>query len=189
MMNKIVKSIHTLTTKMEGEQVVFSLSTVLKGDNIPIEQLRGDINRAGYQVNRLLALDIDSRRLFFTDPESNFLYAEFAAADQGYQVLKVGHQREIAKEYDPVDLEADDSEELITTEHEEADYAENTPGMIPAGTPGDKPTDENVLDEQGDHASGQGWGDEEKHEGRRDLNRSVAETLAEVQKMIGTGTG
>ncbi len=184
-----VKSLEKLVAKMEGMVVMAGLADLAK-DVVPVEQLKGDLARNfGHHIDRLVALDIESRRLFFIDSQKQPLYLEFDSAQHGFQILRVGFQGEISKEYNVVDLEPDDSEEWVGTEHEEADAPDDTPGMIPAGTPGDKPTDEDVLDGQGGHASGQGWGDKDSEDGgRRSVHRSITQALAQVEALIGPST-
>ena len=119
-------------------------------ETVPLEQLKGDIARMGHPVLRAIALDVDNRRLFFVDKNEAFLFAEYGTADEGYKLTRVGYQGEIAKDYDPVDLEEEPFDSVVT-EHEEED-ANDTPGMLPGGTPGDQPEDKD----------GRGFGEEVK---------------------------
>ncbi len=120
------------------------------------------------------------------DQQNNPLYAEFSDASGGFELQKVGFQREIAKEYNPVDLEPDPDDstnlgETVITEHEERDYEEGMPGMIPGGTPGEKPEqDEESYEAHGQFGDGIGdfgFDPEERHEGRRDSVKKTIERL------------
>ena len=136
---------------LEGMQIqstmqgIIAKAQAMHGDAIPLEQLKGDLAREGHPVKQAIALDAESRRLFFTDIRGEHLYAEFAGPDDGHRVTLIGHQASIAKEYDPTDLDVSEEEgnqgESVTTEHDEEDEVE-TPGMYPGSTPGDKPEDD-----------------------------------------------
>ncbi len=145
-MVEIIKGLETLTKSLEFATLskgLVALADEGSGgavDAVPLEQLKGDIARAGHPVMRTIALDVDNRRLFFVDKAGNFLFAEYGTHDEGYQISRVGMQAEIAKEYDAVDLEKEPFNR-VTTEHEEAEQ-DDTPGMVPSGTPGDRPDDE-----------------------------------------------
>lgn len=124
-------------------------ATPVDFEAIPLEQLRGDIARAGHPIKQLTALDPEGRRLFFTDKHDQHLFAEFATEKDGHRVTRIGHQANIAKEYvDVVDLEpsSEDSNhgETVTTVHEEDDSEKDKDpadlaGMYPGPTHGDKP--------------------------------------------------
>ena len=115
-------------------------------DAIPLEQLKGDIARAGHPVKQAFALDADARRLFFTDKDDQNLFAEFGDATDGYRVTRIAHQASIAKEYVVDDLdpssESKNPGESITTAHQEEESEKGPPGVIPAGSPGIKPDDD-----------------------------------------------
>ena len=119
-------------------------------ETVLIEQLKGYIARMGHPVLRAIALDVDNRRLFFVDNNEAFLFAEYSSPEEGYRLSRVGYQGQRAKDYDPVDLKEEPFDSVETT-HEEED-ADDTPGMIPAGTPGDQPKDDDKR----------GFGDEVK---------------------------
>ncbi len=145
-MVEIIKGLEELTANMEFAELskgLVALSDEASGgaiDAVPLEQLKGDIARAGHPVMRTIALDVDNRRLFFVDKAGNFLFAEYGTHDEGYRISRVGMQAEISKEYDTVDLEPEPFSS-VTTEHEEEEQGDE-PGMIPSGTPGDQPDDE-----------------------------------------------
>ena len=122
---------------------------VMDLDTIPLEQLKGDIARAGHQIKQALALDVEGRRLFFTDGNDQYLFAEFGTAKEGHRVKRIGLQATIAKEYDVQDLEPSTEDgnlgETVTTTHAEADVEEDPEeqaGVYPSGTPGDKPEED-----------------------------------------------
>ena len=140
---RVVKQLEQLVKRAEGRGVIASLELLSAPVDlampIPIEQLKGDLARSGHRVLRIMALDPESNRLFFTDEQSNSLFAEFAAEGGAYHVTKVGFQHEVAKDYDPVDLEPDGEESTVVTTHQEAPGYKDDPGVIPSGTPGVKP--------------------------------------------------
>lgn len=181
----IGKKLTLFTRGSAGREVLTGVSSLIKSMEgaIPLEQLKGDIMRQGYNIQRVLALDPEGRRLFFTDPEGNSLYAQYSSATTGFTLERVGHQREIVKEYDVQDLKEAGVAAVVTT-HEEADQEYETPGMIPGPTPGDKPVDEEVLDGQGEHASGQGWSDDKQEEERDDLDKSLGRALKRVGDIL-----
>ncbi len=142
--HSVVKSLVKFTRRHEGQDVLTGLANILKGnaDAVPIEQLKGDIARKGHIIKRLIALDVESRRLFFSDPTNNFLYAEYAGAEEGFGIVKIGFQKEIAKEYDVTDFEHSGEPDTVVTENEEIsveDMGYDKPGMIPGGTPASQP--------------------------------------------------
>ena len=118
---------------------------VMDVDAIPVEQIRGDLNRMGHPPKQMVALDAANRIVFFMDLDGQALFAEFGDSSEGNRVKRIGHQSAIAKEYDPIDLEpsteSGNFSENITTTHEEADAVE-TVGMYPGGTPGDAPEED-----------------------------------------------
>lgn len=142
----------------------------MRFEAIPLEQLKGDIARSGHPVKQALALDAEGHRLFFTDVNDEYLFAEFGSASEGYRVKRIGHQSSIAKEYDPVDLEPSgegrNRSERVTTGHEEGgleeDDAAEAAGVYPGGTPGDKP--------MGDD---RGYGVDDREPARKALIREV----------------
>ena len=146
MNDKIIGRVDLVMKSVEGTMNLGRLNTIIERakvmniDAIPIEQLKGDIARAGHPVKQALALDAEGRRLFFTDKDGEHLYAEFDTADNGHQVTKIGHQSSIIKEYSVDDLETDGVSEVETV-HDEED-AVDEPGMYPGGTPGDKPEED-----------------------------------------------
>lgn len=150
---------------MVGDRVIKGLESMIKAAEmppaIPIEQIKGDIARQGHPVQRLMALDPDTRRLFFTDIQGSFMYAEFGPPEEAYRVIKVGPQADIIKEYDVVDLEPE-PRDTVTTTHEETEITDPPiPGVIPSGTPSDKPeTDDRWLGNEGF--------DDEEHERTRE---------------------
>ena len=152
-MTEIIKGLEELTANLEFATLSKGLVALADGesggaiDAVPLEQLKGDIARAGHPIMRTIALDVDNRRLFFIDKAGNFLFAEYGTHDEGYRISRVGMQAEISKEYDAVDLEPEPFNS-VTTEHEEEEQ-DDTPGMVPSGTPGDQPDDED----------GRGFGD------------------------------
>lgn len=142
--------------ELEGKQVLGSLENLVKGyeSTIPIEQIKGDIARKGYDIQRVVALDVDAHRMFFVDKGGAFLYAQYAGPDEGHTLLKVGFQKEVAKEYDPTDFEHSGSKDTVVTEHEEVsadDMGYDSPGLLPGGTPVVKPeVGEDQLDAEHD---------------------------------------
>ena len=137
--NEVVKS-------LEGYSNLGKINKVIKTaqamcfDAIPLEQIKGDLARAGHPVHRALALDPDGRRLFFTDRAGEHLYAVFSGADTGHRLLHVGHQASIVKEFDVTDLKESGSM-IVETEHDEEDFTEE-PGIYPGGTPTIKPEED-----------------------------------------------
>ena len=129
------------------EIIAKSEAKVMDFEAIPIDQLKGDIGRSGYSIKQMLAVDIDNRRLLFTDHKNQHLYAEFGAKSEGYKVSHIGHQAAIAKEYDPVDLEPTTESgnygETVTTAHEE----EDDPDFV--GVVGGTPTVQPEEDDRG----------------------------------------
>ncbi|KKN86894.1 hypothetical protein LCGC14_0264560 [marine sediment metagenome] len=125
-----------LSTKLNGESVVAGLATLEKAlegyGTIPIEAIKGDLGRMGHSVKQLLAIDPDSRRVFFTNKLDEPLYATYS--QHNWAIEHVGYQAEVAKEYDPVDLEAEPRSTVVTTHLEED--VDDTPGFVPAGNPG-----------------------------------------------------
>lgn len=145
-MHGSIRRIDGVLRSMEGVDSLRRLDVIIKqaqvvgGDVIPIEQLKGDIARAGHPVKQAIGLDADRRRFFFTDVKGEHLYADFDTADQGYRVKHIGAQATMTKGYDVVDLEAEPRDSVDTT-HEEWDAVEE-PGMYPSGTPGMKPEED-----------------------------------------------
>ena len=139
--NVVLKTVEGSLNLGKLDQIIKE-SYVMGLDAIPIEQLKGDIARAGHPVKQALALDADGRRLFFTDVAGEHLYAEFDTAQNGHRVLRIGHQSSIVKEYDVQELEPDDKGSVTTT-HEEGKEAIEEPGMYPSGTPLNKPEEDN----------------------------------------------
>ena len=140
--------------QLEGSRNIHMLDSIIKKahesqvmsfDAIPLEQLKGDIARAGHPVKQAIALDVDGSRLFFTDVDDQYLFAEFGSGSEGYAVKRIGSQSSISKEYDVIDLEPSTESgnpgETITTAHEEEDDVD-TPGVYPSGTPGMKPKED-----------------------------------------------
>lgn len=125
--------------------VMHKAAQVMNIDAIPIEQLKGDLARQGHPVKQATALDADNRRLFFTDGDDQHLFAEFAGADDGHKILKIGHQATIAKDYDPMDLEPSGEKgnlgESVTTTHEEEDFEEES-AVLPGATVVDMPEED-----------------------------------------------
>ncbi len=162
---------------------VFLLKGVSIEAAIPIEQIKNDLGRAGHTVKSLIALDPDSHRLFFMDVRDNPLYAEFSDASGGFQIQRVGFQHEIAKEYDVIDLEPDDSEETVVTTNDEEDY-NDSPGMIPGPTPNVKPdTDKKYFEEHGH--GGDGLGDTGfPTEDRPKDGRDIEKTLSNLNEIL-----
>ena len=188
-LNKAAK----MSRRMTAEGVLDNIEVLIKGLSIeaaiPLEQIKGDLARAGHIVKTIIALDPDAHRIFFMDSKNNPLYAEFADASGGFALQKVGPQADIAKEYNVVDLEpdADDSTNLgetVATENEEREY-DDTPGIIPAGTPGEKPEqDEQDYEDAGQFGEGlgdPGFDDEERHQGRRDTFKAA---MADLDKLL-----
>ena len=144
MMSNPVQRMNVVMKTMEGsmnlgrlDQIIHR-AQVLSSDAIPIEQLKGDIARAGHPIKQALALDADSRRLFFTDVKGEHLYAEFATASEGHRITHIGHQASLLKEMvDVTDLEPSGKMEVVTAHEEEDEYEE--PGVYPPATAGDKP--------------------------------------------------
>ena len=138
-----------------------SEAMIMDIDAIPLEQLKGDIARAGHPVQQTLALDADNHRLFFTDIDGQHLYADFGGANEGYRVNRIGHQASIAKEYDVIDLEPSKESgnlgESVTTTNEEEDDID-TPGVYPGGTPTVKPEEDD-----------RGYSSDEKEPTRKEL--------------------
>ena len=131
----------------EGMMNIQRLDVLIKqvqvvSDAIPIEQLKGDIARAGHPVKQALALDAEGRRLFFTDMEGEHLYAEFESADQGHRITHIGHQASIIKEYDVLDPEPEPFGKVEMDYEVEEVADEPEPGVIPGPTPGDKPEED-----------------------------------------------
>lgn len=182
-----------LAKRLDVQGVLAGTTVLLKGlsieSAIPLEQIRGDLARAGHTVKSIIALDPESRRIFFMDTDNKPLYCSFAGPDSGFKVEKIGYQADIAKEYDPVDLEPDDTEEKVFTEHEERDGEYETPGLIPSGTPGEKPErDEQDHEDAGQFGEGlgdEGFGTEKRHEGRRDELKAIMGELEEQLKKAG----
>ena len=120
-------------------------ATEMKFDAIPLEQLKGDIARAGHPVKQALALDADGRRLFFTDKDGQHLFAEFGEPQEGFRVKRIAHQASIAKEYSVIDLEPSTESgnmgETVETVHTEEE-SQDEPGFHPGGTPTVKPEDD-----------------------------------------------
>ncbi len=108
-------------------------------DAVPLEQLKGDLARAGHPVKRAIALDAENRRLFFIDNTDTYLFAEYGSPEVGFSLGRVGSQSEVAKDYDPVDLEPEPRSD-VETGHDEEEQGDD-PGFVPSGTPGVKPTD------------------------------------------------
>ncbi len=165
-----------LARKMAVGEAIENVTILLKGMSIesviPLEQIKGDLRRAGHTIKAVIALDPEARRIFFMDDNSSPRYCSFSGPENGFAIQNVGFQSEIAKEYNPVDLEPDGDDDLsIATEHEERDYSGDDPGMIPAGTPGEKPeNNEQEYEDTGQFGEGlgdAGFSDEERHEGRR----------------------
>ena len=144
--NKLVKVMEGTRNLETLDKIITKTAEVVDIDAIPLEQLKGDIARAGHPIKQMLAIDREENRLFFTDKDGQHLVAEFANADEGHRIKKIGLQGNIAKEYDVIDLdpssESKNPGEVIETEHDEDDDISEEVGMIPAGTPGDKPEDD-----------------------------------------------
>ncbi|KKK44354.1 hypothetical protein LCGC14_3167260, partial [marine sediment metagenome] len=124
-----------LHSKLSLELVIDGVDRLEKslGDSaIPVEAIKGDLARMGHPVKHLMAVDPDSRRVFFTNAEGSQLYATYSA--DNWSIEKVGYQTEVAKDYDPVDLEAEPRSTVVTTHMEED--ADDTPGFVPSGNPG-----------------------------------------------------
>ncbi len=119
-------------------------------DAVPLEQIKGDLARAGHPVKRAIALDAENRRLFFIDNTDTYLFAEYGSPEVGFSLGRVGSQSEVAKDYDPVDLEPEPRSD-VKVEHDEEGQGDD-PGFVPSGTPGVKPID----------ADGRGFGKELK---------------------------
>ncbi len=119
-------------------------------DAVPLEQLKGDLARAGHPVKRAIALDAENRRLFFIDNTDTYLFAEYGSPEVGFSLGRVGSQSEVAKDYDPVDLEPEPRSD-VKVEHGEEEQGDD-PGFVPSGTPGIKPVD----------ADGRGFGNTPK---------------------------
>lgn len=159
-----------------------SRAQVMDFEAIPLEQLKGDIMRAGHQVERALALDPDGRRLFFMDENGQSLFAEFGPPSDNYSVERIAPQSLIAKEYNVIDLEpsvevGNPGENIVTT-HSEAEN-EDWVGIVPSGTPGDKPEDND-----------RGYGSEEKQPARMDnvpgsVGSSVVSVIKQLEEYIG----
>ena len=177
-----LKKASRLSRRMDAGMVLEGTEVLLKGMSIeaaiPIEQIKGDIARAGFFVKYIHALDPEARRLFFVDGDSNHLFAEYG---KDFELQRIGPQRDIAKEYNTVDLEPSDELEAVTTEHEEREYGEGKPGMIPSATPAEKPeTDKEYFEEYGQFGEGlgdEGFDPEDRHEGRRDDIKKASAAL------------
>ena len=142
--NKLVKTLEGAKNIDTLESIITKAAEAMNVDAVPLEQLKGDIARAGHPVKQMLALDRDNNRLFFTDKDDQHLVAEFGDKDEGHRIKKIGLQANINKEYDVVDLEpsteSKNPSEVVETGHEEAEVDdESIAGVIPGGTPGDKP--------------------------------------------------
>jgi hypothetical protein len=184
--NLVLKKAVKLSKRLAAQGALDGTELLLKGMTleaaIPLEQIRGDLARAGHMVKSIIALDPESRIIFFMDGDNSPRYCSFAGPNQGFSIQKVGYQTEIAKEYDPVDLEPDDSEEKASTEHEEREYDEDQkPGILPSGTPGEKDEhDEKYYEDHGHFGEGlgdEGFSTESRHTGRRDEIKGVMERL------------
>ncbi len=190
--NKVLKKAIKLAKRLDVQGVLGETTVMLKGmtieSAIPLEQIRGDLSRAGHVIKSIIALDPESRRIFFTDTDNNALYCAFSGPEDGFKVQKVGYQAEIAKEYDVQDLEPDDSEESVSTEHEERE-GNNDAGIIPAGTPGEKPErNEQEYEDAGQFGEGlgdEGFGTENRHEGRRDELKALMTQVKEQLEKSG----
>lgn len=188
--NKALVSARRLHKRMVAQQVAEGATVILKGltveSAIPVEQLKGDIARAGHVVKSIIAIDPEMHRVFFMSTDNEHRYAEFAGPDGAWALQKMGYQADIAKEYDPVDLEADgdigdnNMGEMVISGHEEREDDE-TPGMLPSGTPGEKPAvDEHGENEVGYEGSGigdEGFGNASRHVDRRDTIKSLTSKL------------
>ena len=141
-----LRRVSSVMKAMEGMQNIGRLETIVKstqamvGDAIPLEQLKGDIARAGHPIKQALALDAQGRRIFFTDVKGEHLYADFDTADNGFRVKHIGHQASIIKEYDVQDPEISGLAEVHTV-HEEEDFVD-TPGLYPGETYTVKPEED-----------------------------------------------
>ena len=144
--NNLVARTDNVLKSVEGALNLNRLNRIIERakivgiDAIPIEQLKGDIARAGHPVKQALALDADGRRLFFTDVDGEHLYAEFDTAEKGHRITRIGHQASIIKEYVVEDLEFDGVGDVDTV-HEEEEAVE-TPGMYPGPTWNQKPEED-----------------------------------------------
>lgn len=121
-----------LARKVNLELAIADIEQLEKsmGDSaIPVEAIKGDLARMGHPVKHLMAIDPDSRRVFFTNAEGAQLYATYSA--NNWSIEKVGFQTDVAKEYDPVDLEAEPRSAVVTTHMEED--SDDTPGFVPSG--------------------------------------------------------
>jgi hypothetical protein len=160
--DKAIRTVRKLQMRYAAGEVMAVTEVVLKGvsveGTIPLEQIKGDIARQGYQIDRVIALDPEARRLFFSNTEGGAFYAEFGPHATGFALQRVGLQADISKEYDPIDLDDAGVNVKVTTEHDERKPADDTPGMVPAGVPGEKPKGAKVTGEEGDP----GWGAEVK---------------------------
>lgn len=164
-MGNALRELKVVVTKARQRSLVKGLTGLVKGVEgiLPLEQIKGDIARQGHPGGRYYGLDVEAGRVFFESPSGSAMFAEFANADGGYSVQRIGHQSEIVKDYDPVDLEPAGPGDSVTTVHDEKDQDYEEPGMIPSGTPGDQPDDE---DEDG-------FGDERVISRARDMLKLV----------------
>ncbi len=152
----VTRALGTLVKGLELQGLTAGLNGLItKGvspmpDAVPLEQLKGDLARAGHPVKRAIALDAQNRRLFFIDKNDTYLFAEYGSPEAGFSLGRVGSQSEVAKDYDPVDLEPEPRSD-VKVEHGEEEQGDD-PGFVPSGTPGIKPVD----------ADGRGFGNTPK---------------------------
>ena len=151
-MGKQLKVMNRVLKNLEGDSNVRKIASIIKKtqmvmdfEAIPLEQLKGDIVRQGYQVKRIPAVDVEGHRLFFVDSRDQYLYAQFGSAKDGYKIDHIGHQSSIVKEYDVIDLdpskESGNPGEKITTTDDEEEQADDV-GMYPGSTPVNNPEDD-----------------------------------------------
>ena len=75
--DNVVKSLEGMRNMDALEDIIEKAAKVMNIDAVPLEQLKGDIARAGHPVKQMMALDRDENRLFFTDKNGQHLVAEF----------------------------------------------------------------------------------------------------------------